>query len=93
MGLRRSIAFVALLTLVLAPVLGIAADGFSGPGRAVTRDSGLRHQPPRPWRTVPGVVGLPVAIPRIVPVATLESSELSYAPQLVIRTPFVPPRG
>jgi hypothetical protein len=93
MGSRRAIAFVVLLALVLVPVLGIAADEFSGSARAVARETGLRHQPPRPWRTIPGAVEPPVAMPRLVPLATLDATELSYVPQLVIRTPFVPPRG
>jgi hypothetical protein len=93
MGLRRAIAFVVLLALVLVPVLGMAADDLSGSGRAAARDSRLRHQPPRPWRTIPAAVEPPVAIPRMVPLGTLDASELAYAPQLVIRPPFVPPRG
>jgi hypothetical protein len=90
---RRATAFVVLLALVLVPVLGIAVDDLSRSGRPAAREVGLRHQPPRPWRTIPGAVEPPAAIPRIVPLATLDASELSFAPQLVIRTPFVPPRG
>jgi hypothetical protein len=92
-GSRRAVAFVVLVVLVLVPLLGIAADDLSGSGRAAARETGLRHQPPRPWRTIPAALESPVAMPRMVLLGTLEASELASVPQVVIRPPFVPPRG
>lgn len=89
MSLRGVVAAVVLLALVLTPVLGLAADDLSGAARA----TGLRHQPSGAWRTVPGAVEPYVAMPRIVALATLEVWEPAHAQPLVIRMPFVPPRG
>jgi Protein of unknown function (DUF3987) len=90
---RRTIACLVLLTIVLFPVLGIAGDDFSGFGRGVPRETGLRHQPLRPWRTIPGALEPPFVIPRMVPLAALDASEPAYTLPVVVRTPFVPPRG
>ena len=89
----RTIACLALLAIVLVPALGIAGDDFSGIGPGAQRETGLRHQPTRPWRTMPGVVEHPVVIPRMIPLAALDISEPAHALPFVVHTPFVPPRG
>jgi hypothetical protein len=89
----RTIACLVLLTIVLAPLLGVAGDDFSGLGRGAPRETGLRHQPLRPWRTIPGAVEPPTVIPRLALLAALEGSEPAHTLPMVVRTPFVPPRG
>jgi hypothetical protein len=89
----RALACVFLLTLVLTPVLGLAGDDFSGPGRAAPHESGVRHQPPRPWRTTPAVVEPHVVILPIMPLTAVVASEHPHALPLLVRTPFIPPRG
>ena len=89
----RALAWVVLLTLVLTPALGLAGDDFSGAGRAAPHESGVRHQPPRPWRTTPAVVEPHVVILRMMPLTTVVAAERSHALPLLVRTPFIPPRG
>ena len=93
MAASRALVCVFLLTLVLTPALGLAGDDFSSPGRAAPHESGVRHQPPRPWRTTPAVVEPSVVILRIVPLTTVVASERPHALPLLVRTPFIPPRG
>ena len=93
MAACRALACVLLLTLVLTPVLGFAGDDFTGPGRAAPHESGVRHQPPRPWRTTPAVVEPRVVILRIMPLAAVVASERPHTLPLLVRTPFIPPRG
>lgn len=89
----RTIACLVLLTIVLVPALGLAGDDFSGLGHGAPRETGLRHQPTRPWRTIPGVVEPTLVIPRMILLAALDTSEPAHALPFVVHTPFVPPRG
>ena len=89
----RALACVVLLTLVLTPALGLAGDDFTSPGRGAPHESGMRHQPPRPWRTTPAVVEPHVMILPIMPLSAVVVLERSQPLPLVVRTPFTPPRG
>jgi hypothetical protein len=89
----RALVSVFVLTLVLTPVLGLAGDDFSGPRRAASHESGVRHQPTRPWRTTPAVVEPHVVILRIMSPTAVVASERSHPLPLLVRTPFIPPRG
>jgi hypothetical protein len=93
MAVCRPLACVLLLTLVLTPLLGLAGEDFSGAGRAAPHESGVRHQPPRPWRTTPAVVEPHVVILPMMPLTTVVAAERSHALPLLVRTPFIPPRG
>jgi hypothetical protein len=93
MAACRALACVVLLTLVLTPVLGLAGDELSGAGRAAPHESGVRHQPPRPWRTTPAIVEPHVVILRIMLLTTVVAAERTQARPLLVRTPFIPPRG
>lgn len=93
MSPRRAIACVVLLVVVVAPVLGVAGDDLSSSHRGSHREAGLRQHPPRPWRTVPGTVESPLAVPPAVPLAALDAPEPQPALLLLVRTPFVPPRA
>lgn len=93
MAACRALACVFLLMLVLTPVLGLAGDDFSGPGRAAPHETGVHHQTPRPWRTTPAVVEPHVVILPIMPLTTVVASERSQPLPLLVRTPFIPPRG
>jgi hypothetical protein len=89
----RLIVVAVLLSLVLGPTLGVAADDLSA--SAGTRHHvGLRHQVTRGWRTMPGTVEPPSYVPRPAPrQARVEIREPCRRLPLLIRTPFVPPRG
>jgi hypothetical protein len=93
MTLRRAIASLLLLTVVLVPVLGVAGDDLSASSRGPHHETGLRHQPPPPWRTLPAIIEAPAAAPRVSPLATLVAPEPERTLPLLIRTPFIPPRG
>ena len=93
MSWRGAIACVALLAVIVVPVLGVAGDDLSASHRGSHREAGLRHQPPRPWRTVPAAVASPLPVPPVVPLATLEAVEPQPVLLLLVRTPFVPPRA
>ena len=93
MAACRALTCVFLLTLVLTPVLGLAGDDFSDPGRAAPHESGVHHQPTRPWRTTPAVVEPHVVILRIMPLTAVVAPERPPALPLLVRTPFIPPRG
>jgi hypothetical protein len=92
MSLRRAVACAVLLTLVLAPVLGVAAD-LSASSRGTHREAGLRSYPTRGWRTVPAAVDQPVYVPCAMLRAALDASPPGLSLTLVVRPPFVPPRG
>ncbi len=82
--MRWSALLAALLiaTLGLAPAIGFAAS-----------DGRVHHQPERGWRTVPSTPAAP-AMPGAVPlVERLDGTETALALPLVVRVPFIPPRG
>jgi hypothetical protein len=89
----RGVALALLLSLVLTPVLGLAADDLSASAAGSHHESGLRHQPSRGWRTVPAAVERPPQVPAAVPVATLDAPQPARTLPLPARAPFVPPRG
>jgi hypothetical protein len=93
MALRGVVVSLVLLALVLVPVLAVVGDDGPGPGRGAPRETGLRHQPPRLPRTVPGAIDSPVLIPRAVSLGMLDGWEPSRSLPLLVRIPFVPPRS
>jgi hypothetical protein len=89
----RLIAVAVLLSLVLGPALGVAADDLSA-SAGTRHHAGLRHQVTRGWRTTPGTVAPPPRVPRTAPrQALVEIREPCRRLPLLVRTPFVPPRG
>ncbi len=93
MSLRRAVACAVLLTLVLAPVLGVAADDLSASSRGTHREAGLRSCPNQGWRTVPAAVDRPVYVPCAMPLTALDAPPPALSLRLVVRMLFVPPRG
>jgi hypothetical protein len=93
MSPRRAVACLVLLALVLAPVMGVAGDELSGAGGHHHRAAGLRHQAPRPWRSVPAAVASPLTVPCVVQAMRLEPAEPEHDLPLFVRPPFVPPRA
>jgi hypothetical protein len=85
----RVIAGVVMLLLILLPALSIAADDLS----ASRHESGMRQQPTRGWRTLPSAIERPAHVPRATLQQVVEVSEPESLLLLLIRTPFVPPRG
>ena len=92
MSLRRAVACAVLLTLVLAPVLGVADDDLSS-SQGTHREAGLRSHPTRGWRMVPAAVDRPAYVPCAMPLTVLDAPPPGPSLTLVVRTPFVPPRG
>jgi hypothetical protein len=93
MSARRAIVGLVLLLTVVVPALGVAGDDHSASHRGAHREAGLRHQPLRPWRTVPAAVDSSVTVQPTAPLAGLEATEPEPALLLLVRTPFVPPRA
>jgi hypothetical protein len=90
---RRFVVVAVLLSLVLGPALGVAAEDLSA-SAGTRHDAGLRHQVTRGWRTMPGTVEPPPDVPRTIPRQALdEIREPACRLPLLVRTPFVPPRG
>jgi hypothetical protein len=87
----RVIAGVVLLLLVLLPALSVAVDDLSAsPG---ARHETVRQQPSRGWRTLPSAIERPAHVPRATLLQTIEVPEPAPLLPLLVRTPFVPPRG
>jgi len=88
----RVIAGVVLLLLVLLPALSVAVDDLSAsPG--ARHETGVRQQPSRGWRTLPSAIERPAHVPRATLLQTIEVPEPASLLPLLVRTPFVPPRG
>ena len=88
----RVIAGVVLLLLVLLPALSVAVDDLSAsPG--ARHEAGMRQQPSRGWRTLPSAIERPAHVPRATLLQVIEVPEPESLLPLLVRTPFVPPRG
>jgi hypothetical protein len=88
----RALVSVVLLSLVLLPALSVAVDDLSAsPG--ARHEAGVRHQPVRGWRTLPSAVERPAYDPPATRLQTFAIPEPEYLPPLLVRRPFVPPRG
>jgi hypothetical protein len=89
---RRVLVVAVLLSVVLGPALGVAADDLSA-SSGPRHHAGLRHQPARGWRTLPGLVEGPAYLPPVTGRQRLDLAEPACPFLLLIRTPFVPPRS
>jgi len=84
----RTVACALLLALTLVPAMGLAAGAIAAaPGQHLQRQA----QPA--WRTVPSTVTRPALTPSVAPVEHLAAPDAPVAVPLVVRIPFIPPRG
>lgn len=88
----RVIACVVLLAVVLVPLAGLAGDDLS-PRAGTKHHASLRPQPQRGWRTLPAAVELASFTIEAVRLGRLEPAEPTLALPVLVRIPFVPPRG
>ena len=90
--LSRIVFGLVVVALALAPAVGFAASDLSASpiGKHASR---LHHQTDRGWRTVPST-GAPAAhAPAVTRVERVRAVETAVAVPLVVRLPFIPPRG
>lgn len=89
----RVLAALLIGALALAPVVGYAVSDLSASPAGKQHGGGLQHQPDRVWRSTPSTLtGTPTA-PAAIRVTRVTAVETSLALPLVVRVPFVPPRG
>jgi hypothetical protein len=93
MRARRVIVSLVVLALLLVPTLGFAADDLSASPSGEHHAGRLHHQPDRGWRTMPSTLAAPPPIPDVARAETVSPVEAVLTAPLLVRAPFVPPRG
>ena len=93
MNAGRLIVALVIISLALVPALGFAADDLSATPIGKHHAGRLHHQPERGWRTAPSALPSPPSIPTVSPLAGLSLLDTRLALPLLVRLPFVPPRG
>ena len=93
MTLPRTVACVLLVALALVPALGLAGDDLSTSPIGKHHGARLHHRPDRTWRTVPTTLERSTFAPAAAPAERLKAVDVAISLPLVVRVPFVPPRG
>jgi len=93
MTLPRTVACVLLVALALVPALGLAGDDLSASPIGKHHGARLHHPPDRMWRTVPTTLERSTFAPAVAPAERLKPVDVAISLPLVVRVPFVPPRG
>ena len=93
MNAGRGIVALLILSLVFVPALGFAADDLSATAIGKHHAGRVQHQPDRGWRAAPSALPSPPSIPTVTPLARLSLLDTTLALPLLVRVPFVPPRG
>ena len=94
MRIRRLAAFgLIVVALALAPALGFAASDLSASPIGKHHAGRVHHQPDRAWRTVPSTPAPAASAPVLQPVERLSGVESAVSLPVVVRLPFIPPRG
>ena len=93
MNAGRLIVAVVIISLALVPALGFAADDLSATPSGKHHAARVQHQPDRGWRTAPSALPSPPSIPSVRPLTRLGLLDTTLALPLLVRLPFVPPRG
>ena len=90
---RRLLAALVIVSLALVPVVGFAWDDLSA--SPIDKHQRTRqHEPsPRGWRTVPATLTLPALAPALRLVERVAAPAPARRLPLLVRLPFVPPRG
>lgn len=89
----RVLAALLIITLALAPAVGFASSDLSASPAGKHHGARLHHQPDRAWRTTPSTLAAPATAPAVTGVTRLGAVEAALVLPLVVRVPFVPPRG
>jgi hypothetical protein len=89
----RVLTAVLIAALALAPAVGYAASDLSASPAGKHHGGRLHHQPNRAWRSTPTTLTAASAAPAVAEIARVTAVEISLALPLVVRVPFVPPRG
>jgi hypothetical protein len=92
MRVSRTVVGLIVAALALAPAVGFAASDLSA-SPAGKHHARLHHQPQRAWRTVPSTPPLVAAVPAVTRGGRVSRVETAVTLPLVVRIPFVPPRG
>ena len=93
MRTRRVIVSLVVLALLLVPALGFAADDLSASPIGKHHAGRLHHQPDRGWRTMPSTLTPPPLVPAVTRAEGVSPLEAVLPAPLLVRAPFVPPRG
>jgi len=89
----RVLSVLLIVVLAFAPAIGFAASDLSASPAGKHHSGRVHHQPDRGWRTVPSTAAPAATVAAIPPVERLSVVETFTAVPLVVRVPFVPPRG
>jgi len=93
MRARRGVLLLLILALTLAPAVGFAATDLSASPVGKHHAGRLHHQPDRGWRSVPSTLTPPPVVPDVMDAEAVSPVETMLAVPLVVRAPFIPPRG
>ena len=93
MRLSRLVLGLVVVALALAPAFGFAASDLSASPIGKHHTGRVHHQPDRAWRTVPSTPGHLASAPVLQRVERLSTVESAITLPLVVRLPFIPPRG
>jgi len=89
----RVVAALLMAALALAPAVGYAASDLSASPAGKHHGGRLQHQPERVWRSTPSTLTAAPTAPAVPGVSWVGVVESSLALPVVVRVPFVPPRG
>ena len=94
MRTSRLVAFgLVVVALALAPALGFAASDLSASPIGKHHTGRVHHQPDRAWRTVPSTPAPAASRPVLRRVERVSAGDSAVTLPVVVRLPFIPPRG
>jgi hypothetical protein len=89
----RSVVLLLVVALALVPALGFAASDLSAAPTGKHHHGRLHQQPDRAWRTLPSTLVPSATLPAVTRIERAGAFESLVSIPLVVRVPFVPPRG
>ena len=89
----RGVLLLLIGVLALAPAVGFAVSDLSATPVGKHDGGRLHHPPDHGWRTVPSTLTPPPVVPDVTDAEAVGLLETMPAIQLVVRAPFIPPRG
>ena len=89
----RSVVLLLVVALALVPALGFAASDLSAAPTGKQHHGRLHQQPDRVWRTMPSTLVPSATLPAVTRSERVGALESPATIPLVVRVPFVPPRG
>ena len=93
MRISRLVLSLVVVGLALAPALGFAASDLSASPIGKHHTGRVHHQPDRVWRTVPSTPAPADSTPALQRVERLSAVDSAVTLPVVVRLPFIPPRG